>query len=216
MVSMWVSELWRYPVKSMAGETMHTVEIDEHGVAGDRILHVCDQRGRVVTARSRPRLLGLHAELGPDGDALIEDRPWTDPRVAAAVEAAGGMGAHLVRSVGDERFDILPLLVATDGAIAAFGHDRRRLRPNIVIGGVSGLAERSWEGRALRAGGLVIGVRDLRQRCIMTTFDPDTQAQDVEVLKGIHRRFGGSLALNAYVVRGGTLSVGDPVELIET
>jgi uncharacterized protein YcbX len=67
----------------------------------------------------------------------------------------------------------------------------------------------------LRAGGVVIGVRDLRQRCIVTTFDPDTLEQDVEVLKGIHRRFGGSLALNAYVVRGGTLSVGEPVELID-
>src|SRR5262249_29821000 len=97
----------------------------------------------------------------------------------------------------------------------AFGYDRRRLRPNVVIGGVLGLAEREWEGRALRAGATVIGIRDLRQRCIMTTFDPDTLEQDVEVLKGIHRRFGGSIALNAYVVRGGTLSVGDPVELID-
>ena len=134
--------------------------------------------------------------------------------MAGAVEAAAGAGARLVRSAGVERFDILPLLVATDGAVAAFGHDRRRLRPNLVVGGVEGLAERDWEGRALRAGGVVIGVRDLRQRCIMTTFDPDTLEQDVEVLKGIHRRFGGRLALNCYVVRGGTLSVGDPVELV--
>src|SRR5262249_1873737 len=164
--------------------------------------------GRVVTSRSRPRLLGLHAILGPDGAPLIEERPWTDPWVSQAVEAAAGEDARLVRSGGVERFDILPLLVATDGAIAAFGYHRRRpLRPKVVIGGVLGLAEREWEGRALRAGATVIGIRDLRQRCIMTTFDPDTLEQDVEVLKGIHRRFGGSIALNAYVVRGGTLSV---------
>jgi uncharacterized protein YcbX len=213
-MAMWVSELWRYPVKSMAGEPMHTVALREDGVEGDRLLHVRDARGRVVTSRSRPRLLGLHAMLGPDGAPLIEERPWTDPWVSQAVESAAGEGARLVRSGGVERFDILPLLVATDGAIAAFGHDRRRLRPNVVIGGVPGLAEREWEGRALRAGATVIGIRDLRQRCIMTTFDPDTLEQDVEVLKGIHRRFGGSLALNAYVVRVGTLSVGDPVELI--
>jgi uncharacterized protein YcbX len=212
---MWVSELWRYPVKSMAGEPMHTVHLGQDGVAGDRVLHVRDPLGRVVTSRSRPRLLGLHAVLGPDGEPLVEDRAWTDPWVAGAVEAAAGAGARLVRSGGLERFDILPLLVATDGAVAAFGHDRRRLRPNVVIGGVEGLAERNWEGRALRAGGVVIGIRDLRQRCIMTTFDPDTLEQDVEVLKGIHRRFGGRLALNAYVVRGGTLSVGEPVELID-
>ena len=212
---MWVSELWRYPVKSMAGEPMHTVLLREDGVEGDRFLHVRDAHGRVVTSRSRPRLLGLHALLDPDGEPRVEDRPWTDPWVSRAVEAAAGDGAHLVRSGGVERFDILPLLVATDGAITAFGHDRRRLRPNIVIGGVPGLGERAWEGRSLRAGATVIGIRDLRQRCIMTTFDPDTLEQDVGVLKGIHQRFGGRLALNAHVVRGGSLSVGDPVELIE-
>jgi uncharacterized protein YcbX len=211
---MWVSELWRYPVKSMAGETLHQVDVREDGVAGDRLLQVRDAQGRVVTSRSRPRLLGLHAGLASDGEPLVEDRPWTDPWVAAAVEAAAGPGARLVRSQGLERFDILPLLVATDGAVAAFGHDRRRLRPNLVVGGVDGLAERDWEGRALRAGSVVIGIRGLRQRCIMTTFDPDTLAQDVEVLRGIHRRFGGRIALNCYVVRGGTLSVGDPVELV--
>jgi uncharacterized protein len=211
---MWVSELWRYPVKSMAGEPMHTVLLGQDGIEGDRLLHVRDGRGRVVTARSRPGLLGLHAVLGADGEPLVEDRTWTDPWVSRAVGAAAGDGARLVRSGGVERFDILPLLVATDGALAAFGHDRRRLRPNVVIGGVAGLEERGWEGRAIRAGATVIGLRDLRQRCIMTTFDPDTLEQDVEVLKGIHRRFGGSLALNAYVVRGGRLSVGDPVELV--
>jgi uncharacterized protein YcbX len=214
-MAMWVSELWRYPVKSMGGEPMHTVQLSEDGVAGDRLLLVRDLRGRIVTSRSRPQLLGLHAVLGSDGEPLVEDRPWTDPWVSRAVEGAAGDGARLERSSGIERFDILPLLVATDGSIAAFGHDRRRLRPNVVIGGVPGLAEREWEGRALRAGPTVIGIRDLRRRCIMTTFDPDTLEQDVEVLKGIHRRFGGSLALNAYVVRGGDLSVGDPVELID-
>src|SRR4029077_6344075 len=135
--------------------------------------------------------------------------------VSHAVEAAAGAGTRLERASSFERFDILPLLVPTDGANAAFGHDRRRLRPNIVIGGVAGLGGREWEGQALRAGATVIGMRDLRQRCIMTTFDPDTLEQDVGVLKEIHRRFGGSLALNSYVVRGGSLSVGDTVELID-
>ena len=214
-MAMWVSELWRYPVKSMAGEPMHTVRLGEDGVEGDRLLLVRDTRGRIVTSRSRPRLLGLHAVLGADGEPVVEDRPWTDPWVSHAVEVAAGNGARLERASSVERFDILPLLVATDGAIAAFGHDRRRLRPNIVIGGVAGLEEREWEGQALRAGATVIGMRDLRQRCIMTTFDPDTLEQDVGVLKEIHRRFGGSLALNSYVVRGGSLSVGDTVELID-
>ena len=75
---------------------------------------------------------------------------------AAAVRGAAGDAAVLVRDDGIERFDVLPLLVATDGAILALGVDGRRLRPNIVIGGVDGLAERTWPGRRLRIGDVII------------------------------------------------------------
>ena len=119
-----------------------------------------------------------------------------------------------MRDDGVERFDVLPLLVATDGAIRALGTDRRRLRPNIVIGGVEGLAERTWEGRQLKIGEVVIGMQDLRQRCIMTTFHPDSLEQDVGVLRRIQLEFDGRLALNCYVVSPGAVAVGDPVELV--
>lgn len=78
-----------------------------------------------------------------------------------------------------------------------------------------GLAERGWEGKLLRSGDVLIGIQDLRQRCIMTTFDPDTLAQDVSVLHRIQREFDGSLALNCYVLQGGRIRAGDPVELLE-
>jgi MOSC domain-containing protein len=210
---MWLAELWRYPVKSMAGEPLEQAELLADGIAGDRLVQVYDARGRVVTSRTRPRLLGHKAVLGPDGEPLVDGRPWRSEAVAAAVSEAAGPGAKLRRFEGEERFDVLPLLVATDGAIAAFGRDRRRLRPNLVIGGVEGLAERSWEGRVLRIGGALVALEELRQRCVMTTFDPDTQEQDVGVLRDIHERFGGSLALNAAVLQGGRVQVGDPVEL---
>src|SRR6185369_4262195 len=112
------------------------------------------------------------------------------------------------------RFDVLPLLVATDGAIAALGHDGRRLRPNLLIGGVDGLAERTWEGRRLRVGHALVEAVSLRRRCIMTTFDPDTAAQDVEVLKKIHREFGGRLALDCRVLEPGLAVEGDPVTIV--
>lgn len=43
---------------------------------------------------------------------------------------------------------------------------------------------------------------------------PDTLDQDPEVLRDIGRRFGGRLALNADVARGGTISIGDAVRLV--
>ena len=63
-------------------------------------------------------------------------------------------------------------------------------------------------------GGVVIGMDDLRGRCIMTTFDPDTGEQDLGVLRRIQKEFGGVLGLNSYVVNPGCITVGDPVELI--
>jgi uncharacterized protein len=211
---MHIAQLWRYPVKSLGGERLARVEVSANGLAGDRIVHVRDGRGRTVTARTHPQLLGLHATLGTDGEPLIDGRPWTAPESLAAVRAAAGAGATLVRFEGPERFDVLPLLVATDGAIAALGVDGRRLRPNLVVAGVDGMAERQWPGRRLRIGDVLIALEKLRGRCVMTTYDPDTQVQDLGMLQRIVDDFGGRLALDSAVLTGGTIDVGDPVELL--
>ncbi len=210
---MWLAQIWRYQVKSIAGERVPAAQLDEEGVAGDRMIQVYSSTGGIVTARTAWRLLGHRATLGADGP-LVDGRPWDSAGVARDVEAAAGPGAHLVRRAAPQRFDVLPLLVATDGALNAMGQDWRRFRPNLVIGGVPGLAERSWEGHRLRIGNVIVGIADLRQRCVMTTFDPDTQAQDTGVLKRVYREFAGVLGLNCSVIRGGSVKEGDPVELL--
>ena len=208
-----ITELWRYPVKTMAGEKLQRATIGALGLEGDRIVHVENERGGVLTSRSYPRFLGYHGTLSAEAEVLVDGQPWQSAAVAAQVQAIGGAGAHLVRYEGVERFDVLPLLIATDGAIAAFGYDGRRLRPNIVIGGVEGLAEREWPGASLRIGSVLIGVQDLRLRCIMTSFDPDTLVQDKNITRGIYQRFEGKLALNCFVIEGGEIAVGDEVQL---
>jgi uncharacterized protein YcbX len=130
------------------------------------------------------------------------------------VRAAAGNDAWLEANDGLDRFDVLPLLVATDGAVAAFGRDVRRLRPNILIGGVPGMDEVRWPGGTLHIGDAVVRLDSLRGRCPMTTVDPDSLERDPEVLRDIGRRFGGRLALNAEVLRAGTIRVGDPVRLV--
>jgi uncharacterized protein YcbX len=210
---MQISGMWRYPVKSLGGEPLTQAEVGPEGIPGDRVVHVEDERGRVITARSRPRLLVHRATLGADGEPLVDGRPWTSDGVRSDIENAAGPGARLVGDESLERFDVLPLLVATDGAISSLGYDRRRFRPNLLVGGVAGLAEREWEGRHLHVGGAVIRLVSLRRRCIMTTFDPDTAAQDTEVLLRIHRELGGLLALDCEVLQPGRIRVGDPVEI---
>jgi uncharacterized protein YcbX len=211
---MYVHELWRYPVKSMGGEQLRRARLTALGIDGDRIVQVRNSRGRVVTSRTSPKLLRFRSRLDDAGNPLIDDVPWTDAAILAAVQEAAGAGSRLVHDESVRRFDVLPLLVATDGAIAEFGRDGRRLRPNIVIGGVAGLEEREWQGGRLVIGDVVIGIHDLRMRCIMTTFDPDTIAHDPNVLRDIVRRFDGKLALNCEVVNGGEIHVDQPVEFI--
>ena len=214
MTTMRVAELWRYPVKSLAGERLEATELTGAGLPGDRVVQVWDDRDMVLTARTHPRLLGLRATLGSDGEPLVNGLPWTAPEVADAIHGAAGAAARLVRNDGPERFDVLPLLIATDGAIGHLGVDRRRFRPNILIEGVEGLAEQAWPGGSLRIGETVIGVKKRRGRCVMTTYDPDTLEQDPSVLRRVIRELGGRLGLDCYVVRGGRLAVGDHVELL--
>ncbi|MDE2967551.1 MAG: MOSC N-terminal beta barrel domain-containing protein [Chloroflexota bacterium] len=53
-----ISQLWRYPVKSMAGEQLSAAEIDQNGVAGDRGWAVREIEADVTrNAREMPKLL---------------------------------------------------------------------------------------------------------------------------------------------------------------
>jgi uncharacterized protein YcbX len=210
---MHVAEIWRYPVKSLRGELLQEAEVLQAGIRGDReIVVVSKSRQRVITSRTHHRLLGLQGGISSEnGGATINGIAWESPEALALVEQAVGEPVRLVHVTGTERFDILPLLVATDGAIQAIGLDRRRFRPNILIGGVDGLAEREWEGKRIQVGEIEIHPAQLRARCVMTTYDPDTLEQDRNVLLRIVKEFDGTMALDCSVLKPGTIRVGDPV-----
>lgn len=212
---MQLAEIWRYPVKSLAGERLESAELGAMGVPGDRLFQVRRADGAIVDARAHPQLLGLRPTLAPDGALRVDGQPWDAPAIARRIEiaAAVGPGAHLERRDTAERFDILPLMVVTRAAVEALGHDRRRLRPNLVIDGAQGLEERGWGGHALEVGAARIGVLRLRPRCVMTTWDPDTQEQNPQVLRDLVERFDGEFALDCWVIRGATIRVGEMVSV---
>ena len=93
---MQVSELWRYPVKSMVGETVETIRLGELGVVGDRTWAVRDlERGGIRGAKKIGALMQLAArDLGdgrveislPDGSVVRTGDPDADERVSAAID----------------------------------------------------------------------------------------------------------------------------------
>jgi uncharacterized protein len=213
-----VAELWRYPVKSLRGERLPALDVGADGVAGDRLVHVRQLSGRVVTSRFRPGLLGLQGSLDDAGEPTIDGFPWSSAEARERVRAVAGPSVELIRFQGGDhgqRYDVLPLTVLTEGMAEAVGVDRRRFRPNVVVAGAEGLAEVEWPGCGLRAGSALIGVRNRRARCVMTTFDPDTLVQDPGVLRRIVHEFGGQVALDCWVIEPGRIAEGDAVELVE-
>lgn len=208
-----VGRLWRYPVKSLRGEQLDRATLTSRGIPGDRVVHVRGAKG-LLTGRTRHRLLTVPAGTGTDGQPLVDGHAWDSADAAAVITAAAGADAHLVADPAVDRFDVLPLLVATDAEVGRLGVDERRLRPNLVISGAAPGAERDWPGRALRIGTALVGVHSLRPRCIVTTVDPDTGAQDLDVLRRVRRDFDGSIALNCWVLEEGDVGVGDPVAVV--
>ena len=91
MTSLHVAGLWRYPVKTLAGEALTTAEIGPEGIAGDRLVWVCGPEA-VRTSRRHHRLLGLKGTLDADASPLIDGHPWDSPEALALVREAADLG----------------------------------------------------------------------------------------------------------------------------
>ena len=213
---MHVSEIWRYPVKSLKGERLKETEITSLGIPGDRQIAVIRTiNGRFLTSRSKPQLLGLQGSINANGIATINGHPWNSAEALRLVHEAAGEPVTLQQIPAPQAFDVLPLLIATDGAARYLNIDHRRLRPNILLADVPELEERNWPGRIVAIGDVRIHAEKLRDRCVMTTFDPDTQVQDPAVLLRIVRELDGSTALDSSVITPGRIHVGDSAAIID-
>lgn len=212
MAPMKVAELWRYPVKSMRGECLGEAHLARTGVAGDREVKAV-RDGKKVSARTVPGMLGMAATIDAGGEVLIDGAGWREPGPLARLIELAGDGVELVADRTTARFDAAPVLVTTDGALAALGADRRRFRPNIVISGVDGLAEREWIGRTIRAGAAELAVTMPCERCVVTTIDPDTLEPDPSVLTRVNSELDRAMGVYCEVTAGGPVRAGDPVEI---
>src|ERR1700749_2529428 len=109
---MHVSEIWRYPVKSLKGERITEAEITPVGIPHDRqIVVIRTLNGRVLTSRTRPKLLGLQGSLDAIGTPTINGHRWDSAEAFELVKEAAGEPVTLEEIPPPKAFDISPLLV---------------------------------------------------------------------------------------------------------
>lgn len=98
-----IREIWRYPVKGMAGEKLDSAHFDENGITGDRRWALRDvARAEIQSCKARPALLqcrAIYRDDGgvdvcfPDGSRLGSDDPAMHTRLSALTGHASTLEA---------------------------------------------------------------------------------------------------------------------------
>lgn len=234
-----VTELHRWPVKSLAGEPVESFRVDARGVGGDRTHALFDtfkDAPRRLTIRQVPRMLAWRATYGgadvdpadpplplltaPDGTAFA----WDDATLPAALAADLGREVSLRRDVAGQQDLERSVLVTTQATLEAvateLGYDAldlRRMRTNVHVDfgrDVEAFAEERWEGRELTIGAARFVLLHPCVRCVIPTRDPDSGVKDARILRHLTREHGGLFGMNARYVGptpGATIALGDPV-----
>jgi uncharacterized protein YcbX len=233
--------LARWPVKSLGGETLAAARLDRRGLGGDRTHALLDLRegrgGDWLTVRRAPRMLAWSAAYpgAPDDRLDPADPPsptlrapdgtlwdWDDPGLEAALAAdlAVAVGRHRdLDGQQDLQGSVLVTTEASRRAVeAALGRplDLRRFRPNLHLElDAPAFAEEGWDGGRLRVGEVTLALANPCVRCVIPTRDPDRPGRWPELLRWLHRERAALFGVNARVLGGGTVRVGDRATVVE-
>ena len=231
-----VMELWRYPVKSLQGEQLESVEASADGFEGDRRFAIYDlETGLGLTARRVPELLFASARWREDGIVEITLPDGSRAHDDDALSAWLGRRVAL-RSVDDDvdrRYENPEVdfeqeterdWAVFQGAPGAFhdspgarvslvstgtigSWDRRRFRSNVLL---DGEGEDALVGSRVTLGDAEMEVGMRIERCVMTVRpQPGGIERDLQVLRTIARERDTCLAVGALVTSPGVIRVGD-------
>ena len=90
-----------------------------------------------------------------------------------------------------------------------------RWRGNIWFDGAPAWEELDWIGRDIKIGTAMLAIREPCKRCNLTNTNPATGIRDMDTLGVLNRDFGHqNFGVYAEVTSGGTLHIGDKVQLI--
>ena len=223
---------WRYPVKSMLGQSVDAIDIVAPGVVGDRRYAIRDAGGRLGSGKNTDRFRRIdglfrfracyddeRAVLSlPDGTEIDAEDPAIDARLSAVL----GQPVTLAREDDGSHVDDSPLHLLTTASLAWLERslpdaraDERRFRPNLVLDcpGAEPV-EQAWIGRTLQVGEqVVLQVTEPTTRCGMIALEQDELPRDPRVLRHITREADLLFGVYARVLQPGRASVGDRVTL---
>lgn len=221
-----VVEVWRYPVKSMAGERLDSCEVAATGLVGDRRWALVDgspnRAGKPLTIREDDRLMRYRARLADGraevvtsrGDVAVMD---SDLVSRLAAETARPL---TLRELEGANFDDSPVLIVNLATVAAFGVeagmevDHRRFRANLYVGGLAPEEELAWIGGRVAVGAVELEVVSRCERCVVITKDPDTSATTPELLRVLARTRDTRMGVYCRVTRPGRVAAGDHVYVV--
>jgi MOSC domain-containing protein len=233
-----VEAIFRYPVKSMAGEQVEFATVGWHGLEGDRrfaLRRIDDRSGFPwLTATTLPDLLLFSPQRlddnaqrdlpthvrTPDG----KEMPVFSEELAAEVARRYGAPVQMMQLRHGIFDDASISVIAIDTVreitqLAGQRPDVRRFRPNVVVRLLrSGpFQEDEWVGGVLSFGegddapAVSVTMRDVR--CSMVNYDPDSASPAPEVLRAVVRVNENNAGVYGTVTRIGRLAVGQPVFL---
>jgi uncharacterized protein len=225
-----VKAIWRYPVKSMAEESLAAVDVSWQGLAGDRRWAFV-QPGQLasnfpwLTIRELPTMNQYRPSIDdvdrPEAAQTLVRTPAgqlldvADPQLAAQL----GAGVTVIRQ-NRGVFDWLPLSLLSTSSLASLGSlagtelDPLRFRPNLLVQTFDeGFPEDAWVGRTLSIGTMRMRGDERDGRCVMVNVDPVTAAKNPDVLRTVARERQNCLGLCGSTVVQGRVSVGDLVYL---
>ncbi len=233
-----IEAIFRYPVKSMAGERLEAARLGWHGLEGDRRLafrRMDDSSGFPWLSASRlPELLLFaprHREDGAQGDLPThvrapdgEETPVFGEDLAAEVGRRLGSPVQMMQ-LRQGIFDEATISVIASDTVCEIGRlsgrslDIRRFRPNVVVRLLRSVPfqEDEWLGGVLSFGegddapAIAVTIRDLR--CSMVNLDPDSASRAPEVMKAIVRVNQNNAGIYGAVTRTGLLTVGQTIFL---
>lgn len=240
-----ISAIFRYPVKSMAGELLDVARVSWHGIEGDRRLafrRLTDKSGFPwLNASKLPELL-LYKPFGRNSNTAESNTAELLPTHVRTPDGkeyelrSDELREELSRRHGSDVelmnlrhgiFDEACISVISLGTLRCIEResgrnvDLRRFRPNVVIETDSAepFEEDRWVGRTLMfgegEGRAALRVTIKDERCVMVNFDPLTAERDSEVMKTVVRLNENCAGVYGTVVRAGELRVGQVVTIGE-